>query len=518
MNGHAAINRLYRLVWSDRLQGWVAAAETVRGRGKRSSGVDHALPNAAGTTAAEARLPDWRPTLVASGLMLLSAVAAAAPGSTEVPSGGQVVNGQAGIQQNGAQLQVNQTTNRAVIDWKTFNVGRDAQVRFEQPSAAAVTLNRVHDSQPSQILGQITANGQVFLVNPSGIYFGKSASVDVGGMVAGTHDINNADFMAGKASFQRNGSTGAVINEGQLRAALGGYIALLAPEVRNQGVIVARMGTVALASGERVTLKFGAANSLADIVVEPSQVKALIDNQGAVMAPGGVIILSALALDRLQGGVVRNSGTLEATGMVMKGGRIVLEASDRIENSGRINASAGADGSPAGQVSLTAPVVVNSGSIAAAALPAVSAMAVVASHGGQIKVVTREFKQASSGQLDVSGALKGGSVQVRATKAVELAGTVDASAAQGEGGQIEVAAAGDVTLVSAKLDTSGSAVGGQVRLAAGEEVVATPMQAPRNPLPYQPSVPTLALLGQSQVRSSSRRGAGGSVTLTGEHV
>ena len=124
----------------------------------------------------------------------------------------------------------------------------------------------------------------------------------------------------------------------KLRAALGGYIALLAPEVRNEGVIVARMGTVALASGERVTLQFDGNNSLAGIVVEPSKIKALVENKGAVVAPGGVIILSARAVDRLQGGIVRNSGKLEATGLAMKGGKIVLEASDRVENTGTVSA------------------------------------------------------------------------------------------------------------------------------------------------------------------------------------
>ena len=131
--------------------------------------------------------------------------------------------------------------------------------------------------------------------------------------------------MAGKLNFTRAGATGSVINEGTLRAALGGYIALLAPEVRNEGVIVARMGTVALAAGEAITLNFSGA-TLAGITVEPSTLRAIVDNQGAVLAPGGYIVLSARALDRLQGGVVKNSGRLEATGLAMKGGRIVLEA------------------------------------------------------------------------------------------------------------------------------------------------------------------------------------------------
>ena len=96
----------------------------------------------------------------------------------------------------------------------------------------------------------ITAPGQVVLINPQGVYFGKTATVDVGGLVATTHNSANQAFMDGQMKFDRQGSSAKVVNEGELKAALGGYIALLAPEVRNQGVIVAQMGTVALAAGE----------------------------------------------------------------------------------------------------------------------------------------------------------------------------------------------------------------------------------------------------------------------------
>src|SRR6202012_528566 len=96
---------------------------------------------------------------------------------------------------SGAVLNVNQASNRAVINWNTFDLGSAAQVNFNQPSAAAVTLNRVLDPNPSQILGRIFAPGQVILSNPNGVYFGASARVDVGGLVATTENISKADFM-----------------------------------------------------------------------------------------------------------------------------------------------------------------------------------------------------------------------------------------------------------------------------------------------------------------------------------
>ena len=314
------MNRIYRLIWSSLLNTWVAAAENTRGRGKSTR-------STAGTL------------LCASALFSMPVIAAP-PLPTQLPTGGQVAAGQVVISQSGATMDVTQASVRGVINWNTFNVGAAAQVNFKQPSAGSVTLNRVLDSNASKIYGRITANGQVFLTNPNGVYFSPGSSADVGAMVATTHSISDADFMAGKSTFSRNGATGSVINEGNLKAALGGYIALLAPEVRNNGVIIAQMGTVVMAAGESISIHFDSNNTLAGITVTPSQIKALVENKQAVMAPGGLIILSAMAANSLQGGVVNNAGRLEATGMTMRGGKIVLEASSRIENSGTINANA----------------------------------------------------------------------------------------------------------------------------------------------------------------------------------
>ena len=243
-----------------------------------------------------------------------SAAWAAGPAPTQLPSGGQVVAGQASITQNAQVMTIQQSSAKAAIDWQTFNLGAAGQVNFLQPSSSSVTLNRVLDNNPSQIFGRITAPGQVYLVNPSGIYFAPSASVEVGSLLATTHDQSNADFMAGRNTWSRQGASGSILNEGQLRASLGGYIALLAPEVRNQGLVVAQMGTVVLAAGEAYTLEFDAAGLLANVVVAPATIKTLVDNGQAVQAPGGLILLSAQSAYRLQTGIVHNSGTLQEIG------------------------------------------------------------------------------------------------------------------------------------------------------------------------------------------------------------
>src|SRR5690606_37378082 len=117
---------------------------------------------------------------------------------------------------------------------------------------------------------------------------------------------------------------------GELRADLDGYIALLAPEVRNLGVVVAEMGVVVLAAGEAISLTFDSDSHLTGVVVDPAEIKTLIDNRGAVYALGGYIVLSAQSAERLHGGVVNNSGAIAATGITMKNGKILLEASDSI--------------------------------------------------------------------------------------------------------------------------------------------------------------------------------------------
>jgi filamentous hemagglutinin family protein len=255
--------------------------------------------------------------------------------NTQLPTGGQVNAGQASISQSGSTMTVNQTSQRAVVDWNSFNVGKDAQVNFQQPNAQSSTLNRVNEAQPSHIFGRITAPGQVVLVNPQGVYFGKTSSVDVGGLVATTHTAVADEYMKGQLKFNRQGATGAVVNEGELRAALGGYIALLAPEVRNHGVIVANLGTVALAAGEAYELKFDGQGALSNVRVTPAAINTLVENKHAIQAPGGLVILSAQAASRLQSAVVSNSGRIEATGLVSRAGRIILEATSKGGERGR---------------------------------------------------------------------------------------------------------------------------------------------------------------------------------------
>ena len=282
-----------------------------------------------------------------SGVMSVGQARAMPPVANQLPTGAQVSAGQVTIQNKGNVTTVQQGGAKAVVNWNSFDIGSNATVNFVQPDASSVILNRVNSNNPSQIHGQMNANGQVYLVNPAGVYFAPGSSVNVGGLVATTHQMSDADFLAGKTSFSRQGASGTVINEGKLQARLGGYIALLAPEVRNNGVLIATQGTVAMAAGESVTLNFGANSKLESITVTASQIKSLVENRLAVQAPEGLIILSARAGKDLIGSVV-NSGTLEANGLTQSGGRIILDASSSVSHSGLLSANAAPESSASG--------------------------------------------------------------------------------------------------------------------------------------------------------------------------
>jgi filamentous hemagglutinin family protein len=322
MNGHASLNRCYRHVWSEATQSWLVAPETAR-RSRKGGRASRVLQAVVGVLASVA---------LSGGISTLTHAQQAPPSATQLPVANAVARGQVNITQtntaNTAVMNVNQASQSAVVNWNTFNVGQSAQVNFNQPNSSAVTLNRVLDNNPSQVWGRITAPGQVFISNANGVYFSPTASVDVGALTATTHSISDDDFMSGKRNFTRAGATGKVVNEGHLTAALGGYVALLAPEVQNAGVIVAQAGTVALAAGEAITLNFDPSQRLTGITTTPSIIASLVENKFAVLAPEGQIILSAVALNKLQAGVVKNSGHLEASSLVNKGGTIVLEGDD----------------------------------------------------------------------------------------------------------------------------------------------------------------------------------------------
>ena len=274
--------------------------------------------------------------------------------SNALPTGGNVTAGNAAISQSGNVMNVNQTSQRAVVNWQSFNVGKDATVNFNQPNAAASTLNVVNGASKSMIDGAVNAKGQVIFVNNNGVVFGKNAEVNAGGVVATTMNVNQDDYMAGKKSLTyEGGQTGKVVNKGRITAtSLDGYIALMAPQVKNEGVITAVMSganSVALVSGQKVTLTFETGQAL-KVSVDASVVKALIENKRLIQTNGGQIILAANSAQELMGSTIKNTGTASADGVRREGGQVFLVA-ETVAQSGIV--SANSDTAAGGQVAIT---------------------------------------------------------------------------------------------------------------------------------------------------------------------
>lgn len=283
----------------------------------------------------------------------LAPLTAAALDAGALPTNGQIVAGSGAISAAGNTMTVTQNSGRMVTNWDTFNIGSAATVNFVQPSSSSVALNRVMSSDASQIMGALNANGQVYLVNPNGVLFGAGSSVSVGGLVASSLNITDANFMAGRNVFELDGANGAVVNLGSITAADGGYVALLGAQVRNEGTVAARLGSVVLGAGEKITLDFNG-DGLISMEVNNATVNASVVNAGLIQANGGTVIMSAHAGNALMAEVVNNSGIIEATSLQQRNGVVVLDGGDSgvVANRGSIDVSGRNAGETGGSVKL----------------------------------------------------------------------------------------------------------------------------------------------------------------------
>ena len=220
-----------------------------------------------------------------------------------------VVGGDASaiVHTHGLTTEIHQNLNSVAIDWNSFNVNSNEIVNFVQPDSSSIALNQILSTSASDIRGQINANGQIVLVNPNGIFFGETASVNVGSLIASGLNISTTDFLNGDYIFNEVvGTDGFVINSGLINASLGGLgglgggnVALLGKQVTNEGIISAQLGSVNLAAGKAAVLRF--------------------DQQGLV----GVQVTDAIIQDELGlDPAVLNSGEINA-----QGGRFLLTAS-----------------------------------------------------------------------------------------------------------------------------------------------------------------------------------------------
>lgn len=316
-----------------------------------------------------------------------------------LPEGGQVAAGQAAITTAGSTMTIAQQTAQAIINWQNFGIGSGEAVHINQPNSQSMLLNRVVGSNPSEIFGQLTANGQVILVNPNGVFFRPGSSVDVGGLTASTLNIANEDFLKGQLRFAGD-SQNPVINAGSITAQ-NGYVNLLAKEVVNEGIIAAQTGSVNLAAGSGMSLDYNGDGKMT-VAVTDGAYQSAVTNKKLIQADGGLVVMTASGKDALMDSAVNNSGMIQANTLGEATGQISLTG-DNIATTGTISADGGSNG-----------------------------------HGGTIKIIANH-KTAVDGQLSAQGGqLAGDGGFIETSGDVVRIGehsSIQANAPQGKAGQ-----------------------------------------------------------------------------------
>ncbi len=353
-----------------------------------------------------------------------------------LPTGGEITAGSAEISTSQQAMEIHQTTQNAVIDWQSFNIAADERVNILQPSEQAALLNRVLGNTPSEIFGSLQANGRVFLVNPAGVLFAKTAQVNTGSLFASAMNITNADFMAEKYDFSAAPTVGKVINRATLQAKEGGTVALLGKDVVNEGVIVAKKGTAILAAGDAVSLDFIGDGKVKVVPTKAALVQA-VKNKGIVDAPGGLVFMSAATGDALIGSVVNQEGIVRAKSLDGKAGTIRMTANDVYlkatsttdvsgEKAGKIEIGGGWQGT--GDLAHAKNLTIERGAV-------LRADAKTQGAGGTVTLfsdgLTRFFGEISARAM---GTGAGGSVETSG-KTVHIKGKVDASSPLGKAGK-----------------------------------------------------------------------------------
>lgn len=339
----------------------------------------------------------------------LSALAAAAAG----PSGARVVRGKVQFIQNGDALII-RASNKSIIDFRSFAVPAGQTVSYILPSASSRVLTRVTGGQSSRIDGALNCNGVLYLTNPAGVFFGSSSSVSAAGLHVAAGSIADRDFLRGIDRY--SGVCGPVVNEGTLRA---GGVYLVGREVTNTGSIVAPGGVVALTAADNQVL-LGEQGGRLFVSPGPSA-----PAPGNTPQPGPANPLGAGDIYSL---AVQTTGTVQAREIVLGG------AGARVEISGSLDASQVRG--PGGNVSVAGSQI---------ALQNATVNASGASGGGRIEI-------GSPGM--VSGAPAASAVRIDANSRLYADAT-----GRGDGGRIVVKAA-DTTWVDGLFFARGGASGG----------------------------------------------------------
>ncbi|HXP95854.1 MAG TPA: filamentous hemagglutinin N-terminal domain-containing protein, partial [Telmatospirillum sp.] len=318
------------------------------------------------------------------------------------PSGGTLAAGQAAISSTANTTTIRQSTDKAIINWTAFSLSAKESATFVQPSSSSISLNRVTGGDASSIYGALSANGQVWLVNPNGVLFGKGAQVNVGGLLATTSDIRDKDFIAGNYSFgiASPNANASVSNLGTIQTTPGGSVVLSAQTVSNEGVIEARLGTVVLGGAKTFAIDLVGDNLLNYQITTPVD-QGSVTNSGSLLADGGKVLVTARAASAIADTLINTSGIIRADSVSVANGTVTLDSGDG--------------------------AMVVGGTISAAGKTA-------GETGGVIKAVGGTTTVADGAVLDASGDAKGGSIETSGHYLTIGKVTVNTGSAHGKAG------------------------------------------------------------------------------------
>lgn len=381
--------------------------------------------------------PKWRKFLsttalvVAGTMTLMHAEPSYAVDDYTVPQGANVVGGSASISTPAqGQLDIHQHTDRAVINWDSFNIGAKAKTEFYQPNSNSLAVNRVvgKNADPTKILGTLKANGRVMVLDRNGVFFGPNSRVDVGGIIASTGSIDTAAIMRGDNQFVFDGfGDGEIVNEGMINATDAGLVAFISPFIKNSGVINAKLGRVGFGAGSKVTLDLYGDN-LIEIALNDKAADALIEHTGAINADGGSVLITAQAAKDAVSNIVNMTGMVSAASFAEVDGKIVLKGGEQ----GIVDISGSMDVSGGGEIDITAQNIILSET------SNLSADGGLNGDGGTVLAIA-ENGMVFSGTIsaeggDVSG--DGGFVDVSGKNWIDFDGSVSTIAPNGEDGTL----------------------------------------------------------------------------------
>ncbi|WP_277627532.1 beta strand repeat-containing protein [Acidiphilium multivorum] len=408
-------------------------------------------------------------TALTAALLAPSQGRAGQPAPMTTPQGGTVVGGSATISQAPGTTTITQTSQRAAIDWQSFNLGSKARVTFNQPNAQAIALNRVIANNPSIIAGRIDANGRIVLVNQDGVVFTPGSEVNAESLVVSTSGISPKNFMAGKLIFDQQPKPGArIVNDGRITMKQAGLAAFVAPEVINRGTITAQLGHVVLAGASAFTLNLSGdglisinvTQAVRQIDLGGRKVTALVTNEGTIIANGGRITLTARAVDGLIQQLLDVGGTLRADSVGRQPGAITIQGvGGDLQVAGQLLARGETPGSSGGTIAVDA-----TGNVSVASTARIDASGPA---GGGVVALGTDAARALQGPSDTTapkaarvaiaqGATisadatrngNGGRITVLSRDRTTAAGTISAQGAgNGDGGLIEISSDGVISL------------------------------------------------------------------------